>query len=251
MLRGIIIDDELDSIQAIQSLITLYDLNLNIIGTAQSVDEGVDVINRYSPDLVLLDIKLGDELGFSVLEKTKTSDYQVVFISAYDKYAVQSFKYSAVHYLLKPIDIEDFTDAIKKVESNIQNKNSSLRNIQILLQNIQAPKPYLLSIPASDGLEFININDIISIKADGSYSMIHFENKRQILISKNIGEFQEQLPLDEFCRVHNSYIINLKHVKKLKKIGGLAAEMPEGITIPISRNKKDDFMKQIELYLYK
>ncbi|MBN2522298.1 MAG: response regulator transcription factor, partial [Bacteroidales bacterium] len=229
-----------------------YDLKLDIVGTAHSVDEGIDIINSHIPDLVLLDIQLGDELGFSVLEKTKTSiNYQVLFVSAYDKYAIQAFKYSAVDYLLKPIDIEDFTKAVKKAENNIKTHNTTLNNLQVLLQNIRAPKPYLLSIPASDGLEFININEIISIKADGSYSLIRFENKKQMLISKNIGEFQEQLPSEEFCRVHNSYIVNVKQVKKIKRLGGLAAEMSEGNTIPISRSKKDAFMQQIELYLYK
>lgn len=251
MLRGIIIDDELDSISAIHSLISLYELNLEILGSASSVNDGVDLIKRCSPDLVLLDIQLGNELGFSVLEKTRSSDYQFIFITAHDQYAIQAFKYSAIDYLLKPIDIQDFKKAIRKAEYNIKNNNPTLKNLQILLQNIQAPKPYLLSIPASDGLEFININEIISIKADGSYSLIHLEKKKQILISKNIGEFQEQLPLNEFCRVHNSFIINLKQVKKLKRVGGLAAEMSEGNIIPISRSKKETFMQQIKLYLYK
>ena len=164
--------------------------------------------------------------------------------------SIKAFKYSAVDYLLKPIDPDELKAAFERAENKIYAGSIAVKQIEVLMQNLKASRPFLLSVPTSEGLEFININDIINIRAEGSYSVISLVNKLKKMISKNIGEFQEHLPYNEFCRVQNSYIINLKYVKKMTRKGGLTAEMAEGTVIPISRNKKEAFMQKIEKYLY-
>lgn len=248
MLTAVIIDDENDSIDVIISLINQYQIDIKITGRGNSVKEGLEILNSTHPDLVFLDIKLGDELGFSILNQLEV-DFQVIFISAYDKFAINAFKYSAVDFLLKPIDPLELIEAVKKTEEKIQSEKLQYSHLKILLNNLNAPRPFMLSVPTSDGLEFVNIDDITDIKAEGSYSVLSFQNNLNMMVCKNIGEFQEQLPEEEFCRVHNSYIINLKYIKKIKRKGGLTAEMSKGKNIPISRNRKDSFMLKIDNYV--
>ncbi len=249
MLTASIIDDEIDSIEALSSLIDLYNIDLKIVGTGSSVEEGISTINQNKPEIIFTDVRLGNELCFSIFESLPEQNAQVIFISGHDQYAVKAFKYSAVDFLLKPIDPDELILAVKKAESNIRANKSSFDHLKALLDNYKAPRPFMLSVPTSDGLEFVNIDDIIDIKAEGSYSILSFIGKINMMVSKNIGEFQEQLPQNEFCRVHNSFIINLKHVKKLRKKGGLSAEMPEGKSIPIARNRKDTFMQKINSFV--
>ena len=249
MQSAVIIDDENDSIDVIVSLINQYQIGVKIIDRGNSVKEGIEILNSVHPDLLFLDIKLGDEIGFSLLDQIKVN-FQIIFISAYDKFAINAFKYSAVDFLLKPIDPYELSDAVKKAEVRMQSENFQYSHLKILLNNLNAPRPFMLSVPTSDGLEFVNINDITDIKAEGSYSVLYFQNNMNMMVCKNIGEFQDQLPQEDFCRVHNSYIINLKYVKKMTRKGGLTAEMAEGTVIPISRNKKEAFMQKIEKYLY-
>ena len=250
MLTAVVIDDEPDSIQAIKSMIQLYSLNATILDQANSVNGGLEIINKCKPSIVFLDIRLGDELAFDLLQKIDPINFQIIFISAYDQYAVQAFKYSAVDYLLKPIDPDELRSALERAENNLRAGSMGVKQIEALMQNMRASRPFLLSVPTSEGLEFIDINDIINIRAEGSYSVISLMNKPRKMISKNIGEFQDHLPSNEFCRVHNSYIVNLKYVRKMTRKGGLTAEMTEGTIVPISRNKKEAFMNKIEQYLY-
>ncbi len=248
-MNGIIIDDERDSIDTIQALINLYNVNVNIIATAHSVEEGLHIIDKYNPDLVLLDVRLGNETGFDLLKKLTKVNFQLIFISGYEQYAVEAFKYSAIDYLLKPIDADQFIKAVNEANKKFNKEFYIFEQIHALLNNVGAPRPYLLNIPAMDGVEYININEIIDIMAEGSYSVLNLQPMVKKLVSKSLGEFEEHLPADEFCRIHNSHIINLKHVKKLKRRGGLAAEMTGGKIIPIARNKKDIFTQKMNLFM--
>lgn len=246
MLRTAIIDDELDSIETLASLIELYKIDAIITGTAHTVKGGVEMLNKTNPDLVFLDVRLKEELCFSIFEHIPSPAFQIIFISAYDEYVFRAFKYSAVDFLLKPIDPEELEHAVRRAKENIAIKSNSVARMEVLLDNFKAVRPFRLSLSTSDGLEFVNINDIICIKAEGSYSVLSFKRKSDMMVSRNIGEFEDQLPADEFCRVHYSHIVNLNYVKKLRRKGGLAAEMPEGKTIPIARNRKDKFMKKLD-----
>lgn len=249
MLSAVIIDDEHDSIQAIESTIDLLGIDIQIIGRGKTVQEGISLLNSTNPDVVFFDVKLGDELSFSIFDHITDINFQIIFISAYDEYAIKAFKYSAIDYLLKPIDPEEFENAVRKVNEKIASGSFAYNQLENLIYNIKAPRPFMLSVPTSDGVEFINIDDLFEIKAEGSYSILSFKNTKDMMVSKNIGEFQMQLPEEDFCRVHNSHLINLRHVKKIRRKGGLTAEMHNGKLVPISRNKKEQFMQKIDNYL--
>lgn len=249
MLSAVIIDDEVDSIQAIESTINLTGSDIQVIGKGKTVQEGIDILNSTNPDVVFFDVKLGNELSFSIFKHITDINFQVIFISAYDEYAIKAFKYSAIDFLLKPIDPDEFENAIHKVNEKIASGSLVYNQLRNLIYNIKAPRPFMLSVPTSDGVEFINIDDLFEIKAEGSYSILSFKSNKNMMVSRNIGEFQMQLPEEDFCRVHNSYLINLRHVKKIRRKGGLTAEMQNGKLIPISRNKKDQFMQKIDNYI--
>lgn len=249
MLSAIIIDDEDDSIEALVSTFDLLDLDIKVLNTANSVEKGIELLNSVQPDLLFLDVRLGDELSFEIFDHISNSDFQIIFVSGYDEYAVRAFKYSAIDYLLKPVDPDELVKAIDKVKKSIVTGDNTYDQLKTLLQNIKAPRPFMFSVPTSDGVEFINIDELFFIKAEGSYSVLSFQRGKDMLVSKNIGEFQGQLPEDDFCRVHNSFLINLRHVKKIRRKGGLTAEMQNGEMIPVSRNKKDQFMQKIDQYL--
>lgn len=248
MISAIIVDDENESIDITISLIKHYHGQVNFVGRGNNVKEGIELIKKEKPDLVFLDIQLGDELGFSILEQVDVN-FQVIFISGYKNFAIRAFKYSAIDFLLKPVEPPQLVEAIRKAEERMHSPEFNYNQLKILIKNMRAPRPYMLSVPTSDGIEIVNINDIVDIKAEGSYSVLSFHDNMTMLVCKNIGEFQEHLPEDEFCRVHNSYIINLKYIKKIKRKGGFAAEMVQGKNIPISRNRKDNFMNRIDNYL--
>lgn len=248
MISAIIVDDDNESIDITISLIKHYHDQVNFIGRGNTVEEGIELIRSKKPDLVFLDIQLGDELGFSILEQVET-DFQIIFISGYRNFAINAFKYSAIDFLLKPVEVPQLIAAIRKAEARMHSPEFSYNQLKVLIDNIKAPRPYMLSVPTSDGVEIVNINDIVYLQAEGSYSKLFLQDNSTMLVCRNIGEFQEHLPEDEFCRVHNSFIINLKYIKKIKRKGGLSAELLKGKTIPISRNRKDDFMSKIDNYL--
>lgn len=239
----VIIDDEPDAVSFIHSIIKEYCNNLIVVGTAHSVEEGIEVIEKNQPQLVLLDVEMPDGTGFNLLEKLPQLDFHVVFITAYNHYAIQAIKFSAIDYILKPINIKEFLEAIRKV-SGLQNKTQTLsRHFNTLIENLNASRPGKIGLPQSDGIEFIETRQIIRIKAEGSYSCIHLDDNREILISKNLGEFQELLMDRLFFRPHNSHLINLKFVKKYVKSDGGYIIMSNNDNVPVSKSKKDSFLK--------
>jgi two-component system LytT family response regulator len=242
-LKAVIVDDEKDAVDFINSIIGEYCPGLKVIGKAYDVKDGVQVIKDLKPDLVFLDVEMPHGTGFDLLTQFPEKEFDVVFITAFNHYAIKAIKYSAVDYILKPININEFIEAVNKV---MQKRSSSMfrgnENIKALLENLKTGVPSRLAIPTSDGMEYLNPKDIIRIEADRSYSWFYITGGRKMLVSKNLKEFQDLLSDRHFFRPHNSYLINLKYVKKyIRKEGGYI-EMQDGSEIPVSRNRKDLFM---------
>jgi len=203
----------------------------------------VEVIKDLKPDLVFLDVEMPHGTGFDLLTNFPEKEFDVVFITAFNHYAIKAIKFSAVDYILKPININEFIEAVNKV---MQKRSSSMfrgnENIKALLENLKTGVPSRLAIPTSDGMEYLNPKDIIRIEADRSYSWFFITGNRKILVSKNLKEFQDLLSDRHFFRPHNSYLINLRYVKKYVRKEGGYIEMQDGSEIPISRNRKDLFL---------
>jgi two-component system LytT family response regulator len=242
-LKTIIIDDESDAVEFISSIIGEYCPDLEVVGKAHNVIEGFRLINDKAPDLVFLDVEMPNGSGFDLLARFPEKNFEVVFITAFNHYAIKAIKFSAVDYILKPININEFIEAVARVAKKRLTKPSATNdNLKVLLENLRSSPPSRLAIPTADGMEYLNPREIIRIEADRSYSWFYLIGDRKILVSKHLKEFQELLSDRHFFRSHNSHLINLKFVKKFIRREGGYIEMTDGVLIPISRNKKDLFL---------
>ncbi len=248
-LIAVIIDDEPDAVDFIASIIAEYCEDLEVCGKANNVKEGVAVIQDLKPDLVFLDVEMPNGTGFDLLTHFPDKSFDVIFITAFNHYAIQAIKFSAVDYILKPINITEFIEAVKKVVTKRSEKSSMKNeNFEILLENLRTSHPTRMVIPTSDGREYLNPKDIIRIEADRSYSWFFLADKRKILVSKHLKEFQDLLNDRNFFRPHNSHLINLEFVKKFVRHDGGYIEMTDGAQIPISRNRKDLFLAHMSRF---
>jgi two-component system LytT family response regulator len=242
MLRVVIIDDEPDAVKFIQGIVTEYCPNLSIVGTANSARDGISVITQEKPDLVFLDVQMPHGTGFDLLSSFTEKSFDVIFITAYNHYAIQAIKFSAVDYILKPVNISELIEAVTKVEQKRASREYRNLDYSNLLENLRTPRPSKLAIPTNDGIEYLNTSEIIRIEADRSYSWFFLTDKRKYLVSRNLKEYQELLQDVDFFRPHNSHLINMIFVKKFIRHEGGYIEMTDGSNVPISRGKRDLFL---------
>lgn len=246
MYKAIIVEDELHSREFLKNIVTTYCPDLAIVALAGSVEEGVAAIKLHQPDIIFLDIEMQTGTGFHLLQQFPQPGFEVIFTTAYDHYAIRAIKFSAVDYLLKPIDIEELQQSVAKVIEKKKDKTGQLA-LQMLLKNLQSPQTLEQSITlsTSDGLEFIPLQQIIRIEASGPYSHFYLKEKKKIIVSRNLKEYENLLTDHGFFRVHNSHIININEVKRMIKTDGGYAVMSDESNITISPKKKDEFFQAI------
>lgn len=243
ILKAVIVDDEIRSREFLKNLVEEFCSDIKVTGTAGSVSEAVSVIESRQPDLVFLDIELQTGTGFDILQTFKEPRFHVVFTTAYDHYAIKAIKFSAVDYLLKPIDVEELQEAVDKARKKVEN-NTSTQTIRMLLENLRKPAntDYSITLATSEGLEFVPLQNITRLEASGPYTHFFLKDGKKIIVSKNLKEYENLLSEYNFFRVHNSHIINMKEVKRMIKTDGGYAVMHDDSMIAISPKKKDDFM---------
>ena len=245
-MTAIIIDDEAKSRLALRQKLADYCPQVSVIAEADNGQDGINLIEVHKPTIVFLDIEMPYMTGFEMLQEIKDKNFQVIFTTAYDQYAIKAIKFSAFDYLLKPVDIEELKTSVNKIaeKENIQ----TIQQIESLQQNILQPKKQLhkLAIPTFEGLLFCNINDVIRLESNRNYTNILVQNGQKILASKTLKEFEDILPEELFFRVHHSHLINLECIKKYIKSDGGQLEMINGDIIEISRRKKEEFLKLFE-----
>jgi two-component system, LytTR family, response regulator len=183
--------------------------------------------------------------GFDLLSSFPEKTFDVIFITAFNHYAIQAIKFSAVDYILKPINISELIEAVNKVEIKRASAEYKNLNYHALLENIKTPKPTKLAIPTADGIEYLNTTEIIRLEADRSYTWFYLTGNRKYLVSRNLKEYQELLNDMNFFRPHNSHLINLEHVRKFIRHEGGYIEMIDNSNVPISRGKRDLFLVQM------
>ncbi|HEV2483217.1 MAG TPA: LytTR family DNA-binding domain-containing protein [Puia sp.] len=246
MIRTVIVDDETDSRSVLQRLLETYCPQVTVIGAASGVDTALPLIREMNPDLVFLDIEMIHGNGFDLLNELQPIAFQVIFVTAFDEYAVKAFKYSAVDYLLKPVDIEDLQSAVEKTAARIQGK-VDLSPIRTLLQNVGVIQlsQQKMAIPTINGLSFIPINDIIRFEAQGNYTAIFLTNGQTLMATRNIKEYELLLPEAIFCRIHNSHIINMQKIQKYQKGRGGQVIMEDGTAIEVAIRRRQDFLQRI------
>ncbi len=244
-IKALIVDDESDAVNFIRSIIQEYCPKLEVIGTANTAKDGIRLIMEHQPELVFLDVEMPHGSGFELLAHFPKKMFDVIFITAFNQYALRAIKFSAVDYILKPINISEFIEAVDKV---MQKKSLSVnRDIHYseLIENLKSALPAKLAIPTSDGMEYLNTREIIRIEADRSYCWFYLTDKRKHLVSKNLKEYQDLLSDRNFFRPHNSHLINLEFVKKYVRQDGGHIEMTDGAQIPVSRIKRELFLEQM------
>lgn len=246
MINTIIIDDEAHCIRRLNNILEEYCKdNIRIMGSFQTLEEGLSAITKLHPSLIFLDVQLNEKTGFDLLQEIKEINFEVIFTTAYEKYAVQAFKFSAIDYLLKPVGSDDLVKAVDKVTKKISGDEMS-KKMDVLfhnLKNIQAPKK--ISIPTLDGLVFIEVNDIIRCQSHINYTSIHLKNNQKITVAKTLKEFDELLSDYNFYRVHNSHLINLAHIKKYNKGKGGIVSMSDHSEVEVSSRRKEDLLKKL------
>ncbi len=241
MLKAVIVDDEPDAIESIKLILNDHFSDIVITGTAQSVKQAISIINTHKPDVVFLDIEMPNGNGFDVLEGLTNKDFHVIFITAYNQYALKAFKYSAVDYILKPVDIDELVNAIKRINDSTQPKEVNGKKMDNLLENMRKERPEKIALSTSEGIEFAKISDIIQVQAEGSYSIIKMLDQSELVVSKNLGEFEQLLEDHAFYRPHQSHLINVSHVKKITRLGNEIV-MDDGSIAFLSRRKKNQFL---------
>jgi two-component system LytT family response regulator len=244
MIRAVIIDDEPHCIDRIKQLMEV-DKNLSLIGEFTTLAEGIVGLKTLQPDVLFLDVQIHEHTGFDVLRAIEDYSFEVIFITAFDAYAVHAFKFSAVDYLLKPVDADDFNVAINKVSDKLATKDFA-KKVSHLLENITKPdKHKKISIPTFEGFEFLEITDIVRCQSDVNYTTIFTKNGQKLLVSKTLKSFEELLADCNFFRIHNSHLINLEYVKKYTKGKGGYVTLTDNTIIEVSTRRKDDFLKCI------
>ena len=244
MLHTILIEDNPDSAEKLNFLITKYCGNsLQLKAIATSGQEGIEAIIQNKPDLVFLDIELGDMTAFEMLERLEQVDFQVIFTTAHDHYAVKAIRHSAVDYLMKPIGRDELLAAVARAEKN---PNRILREQVSLLTNQSHPKSSPLSekiaLTTSDGLIFIKTADIVRCESDRMYTIVTLVKGDKVMVSKPMGQLEEILEGQGFFRVHNSHLINMNNIRQYVRTDGGYVIMDDGATVSVARNRKDDFL---------
>jgi two-component system, LytTR family, response regulator len=244
MLTAIIIEDEQKGRLALSQKIKDYCPNIQMLGEAENGDEGLRLIEKYSPDIVFLDIEMPIMDGFEMLHRLPNKSFHLIFTTAYDQYAIKAIKYAAFDYLLKPVDIEELKSAVEKIgQKPGMHTDKKLGTLQHNLLSRNAFNK--IAIPTLDGLLFFDINDIIHLEASSNYTTISFNNHPKLTASKTLKEFEELLPNDIFFRTHHSHIINLNYIKRYLKGDGGRIELQNGNFADVARRKKEEFLRLI------
>ena len=236
----IIIDDENHCIKTLSNLLETYFPQVNILASCNESTKAYDLIQHLRPEFVFLDIEMPFLNGFDLLSKFEHLDFDVIFTTAYDSYAIKAIKYSALDYLLKPVDKAELAAAIEK----IKNKQSTISKAQLQMATAVHSKqlPDTIALPTSDGLTFASVNDIMYCTADISYTRLHMIDKSEILLSKTLGDVGELLSEYDFFRIHHSSLINLRQVKKYIRGEGGEVVMSNGRSLVVARARKSDFL---------
>ncbi|MFL5765671.1 MAG: LytR/AlgR family response regulator transcription factor [Bacteroidia bacterium] len=245
MLKVIIIDDEQNTRDVISAIIRKRCKNVEIQALEGTVKSGIQAIEKFRPDLVLLDIHLEDGSGFDILKKTEPGTFKVIFITAYDEYAVKAFKFSALDYILKPVNSLELSEAINKVAENMQytsDKELSVFDSNHSGRNKDSKKIILKTL---DSIYAVSIKDILHCEADTYYTKFHLSDGQMIMVSNTLKEYDEMLNGFGFFRVHQSHLINLDYFVQYKKADGGFAVLKDGTEIPVALRKKDLFLQAI------
>jgi len=246
MIKAIIVEDEKMSRETLRRLLEKYCPTVEVVAEADGYRKGLEEIRKHNPDVIFLDIQMPDGSGFRLLEELDEVDFEIIFTTAFDQFAIKAIKYSALDYLLKPVIPQDLTEAIMRVEKKKAEKMRK-KNLEIFPEDVNAQdeRSQKIVLSTSEMIHVISVNDIIRCESDNYYTYFYFVDGRKLLISKTLKENEELLSQYNFIRPHKSHLINIKYIKSYIRQDGGHILMTDGTRIPVSRRKKDKIMEII------
>lgn len=247
MIRAVLIDDEISNLENLRTLLDKHCRQVAIMATAQNVSDAVEAIEKYRPDLVFLDIQMGDQKGFDVLKLLPRRNFEVIFVTAYDQYGIQAVKFAALDYLLKPIDIEELIIAVNKAEHKMEAQIQTSQ-LDFLLQQLKKPETNLskIALQMQSEIRYVTLSEIIRCEADNTYTHFFLSTGEKILVSRSLKEYADLLRPNGFLRTHQSHLVNPEYVKSwLKEDGGILL-LASGEKIPISKPNKDTVKQALQ-----
>jgi two-component system LytT family response regulator len=246
MIRAIIIEDEQNSNDFLVTMLNSHFKYITIEGVCKTIEEGKEALIKLQPDLVFSDIELGTASAFTLFQQLEKINFEVIFISGQEKYALQAIKFSALDYLLKPFSLSDLNEALNRYHKK-KDKKQSEQQFEALFHNLKnlQKDSKKIALPTLTGLLIIPVKDIIRCQADVNYTTLHLIAKDKIVACKSLKEFDELLNDYDFLRIHNSHLINLNFVKNYTKGDGGVVTMIDGTEVDVSRRKRDEFLKRL------
>jgi len=246
-IKTIIVEDEVNARKALVNMLEFYEKDVEIIGQAKNVQEGVELIKSTRPDLVLLDVRLPDGTGFDLISKLKKHNFKLVFVTAYNEYALKAIKLSALDYLLKPVKPNELNRALDKVREAIENEEQLRVKYETAIENFSRPATERkIILNTVESMYVLEVPKIIRCEASENYSSVYAKNKERILLAKTLKDFEEMLVPFGFFRVHQSHLINLQYVDRYEKKGSGRVLLKNGEKIPVSTRRKEGFIRALE-----
>lgn len=246
MIKAIIIDDEKHCSDNLQWMLQQYCPDVHVAAVCKDANEGLNEIQKQQPQLVFLDVEMPGMTGFEMLEKLPAINFEIIFTTAFNQYAIRAIRFGALDYLIKPIDKDELLAAIDKVVKHTTNE--SLKQLTALLTHIRKSNDLSfqkIALPTIHGYELVPLNNIMYCESKSNYTNIHLNNGQQILVSKTLKDIEDLLNMQPFFRLHNSYLVNLQYAIRYTKGEGGFLMLNNDITIPVSRNKKEELLKLI------
>ena len=237
-LRAILIEDEPSGMENLRWKLQQHCPEVEIVAECESGEKAISAIRRHMPDVIFLDILLGDMTGFDVLNKIKHPSFEVIFTTSYDEYAIEAIKNSALYYLLKPVEVDELLEAVAKARAKLRYQQPPAV--------VPPPRQNKLGFPITTGQQFIELEKIIYAEAEDNVAILHLEEKKTVKLTKSLGWLETQLNNYGFCRIHHSYIINFNHLKEYIRNEGGYLIMSSGKALSLYRRKKDHFLEQLE-----
>ncbi|OJJ22067.1 hypothetical protein BKI52_08490 [marine bacterium AO1-C] len=246
-MKTIIIDDNQKAINFLKELIQHYCPSLELLGSATNIQEGKTLIEQVMPELVFLDIEMPNGTGFDLLQQLPNLAFKVIFTTAHEKYALKAIKFSALDYLLKPIDLDDLQQAVQKAQEEVKDMFLQTQ-VKTLLQNLQptSQEPAKIILKDKYGMQVTRLDDIIRLEADNNYTKFIVKNQNALLLSKSLGDYEKILPQEQFFRCHKSHIINLDYLLRYDKRDDEILILQDGSKVPVSRRKLDILLEKMK-----
>lgn len=241
----LIIDDESRTRTLLSKMIESMNLDVEVFPEGSSVSSGIEAVKRIQPDILLLDIQMPDGSGFELLEKIETRDFEVVFVTAHQEFAIRAIKTSALDYILKPVEISELEKALNRAILSIRNKKDLSAQYEALLNNIQSDNKKII-LRTMESLYIFDVNDIVRCQSERNYTNFYINDGRKIMISKTLKDYEDTLNHQLFLRCHRSHIINLNYLDRYDKSNGGTIIMKDGAEVPLSKASKDRFFEILD-----